>query len=297
MEDGFSTNPASTIRKQVSAERRISTLVATSPRCRPLFDLYQRARQEAARSWNQVEDGFLEAMSAFDASIAATAGAAHVDDAAKSRLSANLQNGKGDFFNDLLALLLENCSGVGTLYTRNAVPGLIVRQHNLDGVFPATGPIEFLLEAKMVGTPRHVNSPRQGPVGRPGSADLDKRVKELAFKSIDLKGEYSRLRTSEGSSGSTAGPGGGDLTTWLRSTRPRIYFFIAARVISDSDFARTVHWAHTAQQVVDAVGLYCFEPDGSSATHYRRRAGVPTDLELERVLYRACTDLTRLVGA
>ncbi|MFZ1489920.1 MAG: hypothetical protein WAS51_08255 [Ilumatobacteraceae bacterium] len=229
-------------------------------------------------------------MSAFDASVAATAGRTDMADAEKSQLSADLQNGKGDFFNDFLALLLENCSGVETLYIRNLVPGLIVRKHNLDGVYPATGPVEFLLEAKMTGTPRHVNSPRQGPSGRPGSADLDKRVKELAFKSIDLKGEYSRLRTAEGV-GTSTGPAGGDLTTWLRSTNPKIYFFMAVRVISEADFLRTVQWAHTAQQVVDSVGVYCYEPDGRSQPSYRRRGGVPADLELERILYRACTDL------
>src|SRR5690606_22648941 len=116
----------------------------TNPRCRPLFDLYERAKVEGARSWNQVEDGFLTAMSAFDESVAATAGSTDMTDAEKSQLSADLQNGKGDFFNDLLALLLENCSGVDTLFIRNLVPGLIVRNHNLDGVYPATGPIEFL---------------------------------------------------------------------------------------------------------------------------------------------------------
>jgi hypothetical protein len=275
----------------VPIERRTSMLVARNPRCRPLLDLYESARATGAQSWNQIEAGFLDAMSAFDESVAATAGRTDMTDAEKSQLSADLQNGKGDFFNDLLALLLENCSGVDTLYIRNMVPGLIVRTHNLDGVYPAAGPIEFLLEAKMMGTPRHVNSPRQRPIGRPGSADLDKRVKELAFKSIDLKGEYSRLRTAEGRVTDTGGPAGGDLTTWLRSAYPKIYFFVAVRVVSDSDFVRTIQWAHTAQQVVDAVGVYCFEPDGSSATRYRRRAGVPADLELERIIYRACTNL------
>lgn len=275
----------------VPLERRTSTLVARNPRCRPLFDLYEWAKAEGARSWNQVESRFLEAMFAFDESVAATAGRTDMTDADKSQLSADLQNGKGDSFDDLLALLLENCSSVDTLYIRNLVPGLIVRTHNLDGVYPATGPIEFLLEAKMMGTPRHVNSPRQKPIGRPGSADLDKRVKELAFKSIDLKGEYSRLRTAEGIAQRSGGPGGGDLTTWLRSTNPKIYFFIAVRVVSDSDFVRTVQWAHTAQQVVDAVGLYCFEPIAPDGSGYRRRTGVPADLELERILYRACTDL------
>ncbi len=271
--------------------RRTSSLVANNPRCKPLYEMYQSTVQKGAKSWNQIEQDFLGAMSAFDATIASTAGRQDMTDAEKSALSADLQNGKGDFFNDLVALLLENCSDIENFYTRNVVPGLIVRNHNLDGVYPAAGPIEFLLEAKMMGTPRHVNSPRQKDWGRPGSADIDKRVKELAFKSIDLKGEYSRLRTSEGSAPASGGPGGGDLTTWLRSTAPKIHFFLAVRITSPSDFARTLAWARTAQQVVDAVGLYCFEPDGSSHTSYRRTPGVPADLELERVLYRACTDL------
>ena len=50
-------------------------------------------------------------------------------------------------------------------------------------------------------------------------------------------------------------------------------------------------WASTAQQVLDAVGVYCFEPVDGSYTEYRRRDGVPADLQLERVLYKACTDL------
>ena len=72
-----------------------------------------------AKSWNQVEAEFLAAMSAFDATISSTAGRQDMTDAEKSSLSADLQNGKGDFFNDLLALLLENCSGIETLYCRN----------------------------------------------------------------------------------------------------------------------------------------------------------------------------------
>ena len=271
--------------KSPTPARRTSTHVENSPRCWPLRDTYAAAKSVGAKSWNQIEAQFLQAMWAFDSSVASTVGRQDMTDEEKTALSGDLQNGKGDFFNDLLALLLENCSGIGSLSARNAVPGLIVRTHNLDGVYPAKGPIEFLLEAKMTGTPKHVNSPKQKPVGRPGSADLDKRVKELAFKSIDLKGEYSRLRTSEGHEPSA---NGGDLTTWLHTISPKIHFFLAVRVIDDSDFARTMQWARTAQQVVDSVGLFCFEQQGDA---YRRRTGVPVDLELERVLYRACTSL------
>ena len=278
-----------------SQPRKISDIVATSPRCRPQRELYAQAVASGAASWNQVEAGFLAAMSAFDADLASTADMPLTDEE-RTSLSADIQNGKGDFFNDLLALLLENCSEIATLYTRNRVPGLIVREHNLDGVYPAVGPIRFLLEAKMMGTPRHALSPRQRPEGRRGSADVGKRVKELAFKSIDLKGEYSRRMTISGTLPSGGGAGGADLTTWLRANPPTIYFFMAVRVLSDSDFAATVRWAHTAQQVVDAVGLYCYELLPGTTAVYQRREGVPTELELERVLYKACLELRSLAG-
>ena len=285
------------VAKSTPMVRKTSTLVASSPRCKPLHEMYQAAVAQGAKSWNQVETAFLSAMSEFDTAIGSTVGRQDMTDAEKSSLSADLQNGKGDFFNDLLALLLENCSGIETFYCRNVVPGLIVRNHNLDGVYPGTGPIKFLLEAKMTGTPKHVNSPRQKAAGRPGSADLDKRVKELAFKSIDLKGEHNRRRTAEGAAPAGGGPGGADITTWLRSNAPKIHFFLAVRVTSRTDFERTLAWARNAQQIVDSVGLFCFEPDGSSYTAYRAAPGVPADLELERVLYRACTDLRAISHA
>jgi len=252
--------------------------------------VYHESEAGRHTSWNQIEESFLASMSSFDTSITATVGG-DLTDEEKSELGADLQNGKGDFFNDLLVLLLRNCSGVALGPSRRKVPGLVVPVHNLDGVYPPDGEISFMLEAKMMGTPKHINSPKQKPAGRPGSADLDKRVKELAFKSIDLKGEFSRRRTMAGEAPAGGGAGGGDLTTWLRSVKPRIYFCLAVRVITDSDFERTLAWASTAQQVVDAVGLYCYEPNGDSFTSYRRREGVPADLQLERVLYKACVDL------
>ncbi len=277
--------------------RKTSDVVARSAACRPLRDLYEWAAASSLTSWNQVEARFLAAMGEFDSTLAATATAPDPD--ALDNLVADLQNGKGDFFNDLLALLLEGCSGIEDLYARASVPGLLVETHNLDGVYPAAGEIGFLLEAKMMGTPRHaLNRKQKDPKGRRGSADIGKRVKELAFKSIDLKGEASRRRTIRGERPAGGGAGGGDLSTWLRSSDPRIYFFLAARVISDSDFRAVVKWCGAAAQVVDAVGLYCYEPvDDDHLTTYQRRDGIPPELALDRTLYRACLDLQQLRNA
>lgn len=88
--------------------RKTSDLVARSPACRPLRDLYRWTEQNAARSWDQVEDRFLTSMGDFDTTLASTVNAP--DPEAVRGLAADLQNGKGDSFNDILALLLENCS-------------------------------------------------------------------------------------------------------------------------------------------------------------------------------------------
>lgn len=259
--------------------------------------MYEDVERSRATSWNQVEDHFLAAISDFDTNLPTVfEGDEDARKAQSKALSGALQNGKGDWFNNVIAALLERCSQVDTLYVRREVPGLIVPTHNLDGVYPgdASREIEFLLEAKMMGTPKHANSPSEKASGRDGSADTKKRVGELAFKSIDLKGEASRRLTMVGQSPTGGGAGGGDLSNWLHANRPKIYFFMAVRVLGDRDFAAVVRWAQTAAQVVDAVGLYCYEPTPGSFTTYRRRDPVPTAHELERVLYRACIDLQRL---
>lgn len=273
-----SDNPAR--QSAESATRRtLSRVVGGKIGCQPLKQAYADASLGTPKTWSEVEEGFLRAMEAFDANVAS--GLADMGD---------LQNGKGDFFNDLLALLLENCAQV-TLYSRGHVPGLIFPKHKLDVTYPSTGPIEFVLEAKAVGTPKHPGSPRERMIGRPGSADLDKRVKEIAFKAIDLKAEYARIAAARGASPSVIS---GDLTTWLRSVKPRSYVFVAARVINDADRDRVVQFADIAALVSDAVGIYCFGPTtAGEPTRYKARP-VPSHLALDRVLFRACQDLTAI---
>jgi hypothetical protein len=273
--------------------------VLENPFCAPLREMYARMEDGGATSWNQVQEEFLAAMSAFDGGLPSTWEGDLEAPRRSKDLSAAIQNGKGDWFNNVVALLLERCSGVETLYLRRRVPGLIIPEHNLDGVYPGdeSREIEFLLEAKMMGTPKHANSPGEKPAGRSGSADTNKRVKELAFKSVDLKGEAARRLAMIGMPPSAGGPGGGDLSTWLHGSRPRIYFFMAVRVLGDTDFKAVVRWAETAAQVVDAVGLYCYQPSPGAHTTYRVRGGVPTPYELDRVLFRACTELQGLQTA
>ncbi len=260
-------------------ERATSKVVATKPGCAPLKAAYDHAVSLRPKTWAEVENGFLRAMEQFDDNVAT--GVADM---------ADLQNGKGDFLNDLLALILENCAGV-QLYSRGAVPGLIFPKHNLDVTFPNSGDIEFILEAKALGTPRHPGSPKQKAIGRAASADLDKRVKEIGFKTIDLKAEYARIRAARGDASSAIA---GDLTTWLRSVKPKSYLFLAARVIGDKDRERVIRLADVAGLVTDAVGIFCFGPAKPDHPTRYQPEPVPSHIELGRVLFRACQDLNAL---
>jgi hypothetical protein len=251
--------------------RKTSPLVAKSPGCIPLKQMYQGAIAAKPSRWTQVEDRFLAAMWDFDQNFAA--GLANQGDN---------QNGKGDFFTDLIALLLENCSGK-ELHSRGGVPGLIFPKHNLDTSYPREGTVEVLIETKAAGAPKSVRNPRQKNLkGRPGSSDLDKRVKEAGLKTIDLKAEWAR----------NAGQGGGptsDLLTWLRQSKPLSFLFLAIRVVDRSDFDRTLFFANAANRMMDDVGVVVYETNPAGDGY--QACKVPPHLELDRVLSRVCTAL------
>ena len=233
--------------------------------------MYQWAVAAEPSRWTQVEDRFLDAMWGFDQAFAA--GLANQGDN---------QNGKGDFFTDLIALILEKCSGK-ELHGRGSVPGLIFPKHNLDTSYPKEGTVEALIETKVAGAPKSVRNPLQkNPLGRPGSSDLDKRVKEAGLKTIDLKAEWARH----------AGQGGGptsDLLTWLRQSKPLSFLFLAIRVVDEADLKRTLFFANAAKSMMDDVGLVVYKSDHSGQRY--QVCEVPPHLELDRVLSRVCTAL------
>jgi hypothetical protein len=236
--------------------------------------MYERAVADRLTRWAQVEAQFRQAMWEFDEGF--SSGKANQGDN---------QNGKGDFFNDLTALLLENCSQK-TLHGRGSVPGLIFRKHNLDTTYPLTGTVEVLIETKVAGAPKTSRNPLQkNALGRPGSADLDKRIKEAALKTIDLKAEWAR----------TEGQGGGptsDLLSWLKRSRPSSYLLLAVRVVDKRDLERTITFAEAANQMLDAVGLFAYQRTADEPGY--KECAVPTHLELDRVLSRICTALRNL---
>ncbi len=241
----------------------------------PLQTALVEMREMRARTFLQVEKIYLRAMREFDELVAD--GTADPGD---------MRNGKGDFFNDMLALLLANCSGKD-LHSRPGVPGLSFKKHKLDVAYPASGAVDLVIETKATGLPKHAGNEKQkNPEGRPGSADLEKRIKEASFKNIDIKAEQARL----------AGEGGGptsDLGSWIRRAPPLCYMFLAVRTIDSVDLRRTIDYGHVASVWFDACGVYCYGWNDRKDAYVAKDVRA-ANIELDRVLSQVCTALRTL---
>lgn len=254
--------------------RNLNLRVAEGPGCSLLYDMYRWVVNDNPSCWAEIENRFLAAMWSFDQAFAAGITG-----------QGNNQKGKGDFFTDLITLLLENGSGK-ELHSRNGVRGRIFPSHNLDTSYPVEGPVEIMIETRVAGAPKSPRNPQQkNPRGRPGSSDLDKRIKEVGLKAIDVKADWARHAYQEGEPAS-------DFLTWLRQSKPLSFLFLAIRVVDRNDLERTLSFANTASQMMDGVGLVAYEPKDSGGGY--QVCKIPPHLELDRVLSRVCTALRNL---
>ena len=191
------------------------------------------------------------------------------------------QNGKGDYFNEVVAAIVENASGV-SLNRRRGVNGLVFRDYNLDVTHPATGVAEILIEAKTMGTPKHPGNEKADPAGRSASADLPKRLREAGFKTIDLKAGFGfHQSTGERQVGPT-----GSLTSWLRQAKPLSYVLIAARVTDEGDLKRMIADTVSMTRIMDGMGLFCFmaeDPAHPQPSYFP--CEVPVSVELGRTIH------------
>src|SRR5437588_9859322 len=138
---------------------------------------------------------------------------------------------KGLFFNELIALLVERCAGFGVAQ-RGKRPCILLPQVDVDLCYPADRKARpaLIAEVKMAGTPKHPGSPTAGVMGRRGSADVDKRIREIALNVIDLK-----LADVQGGTTTI-----GDITTWIQVPRPRFFAISGVRIIAANDLTTGV---------------------------------------------------------
>lgn len=240
----------------------------------PFTELTEAMAAEGVSRFAEIRDRFLAAMGAFD----------HLQ--AAGRLTSGRYQHKGYFFNEVIARLIEQCAGLG-LARRGKRPGVLLASVDVDICYPAapgTRP-EVIAETKMLGTPKHPGSPREKLQGRPGSRDLDKRIREIALNVIDLK-------LADEVSGTAPI---GDIATWIQQTRPPFFGFFGLRVTDERDRAAIVERMQLlANSYANGVGVVLYEPvdlltEAGRVTY--RPVASPGGMEIDDAVRRICRQI------
>lgn len=206
----------------------------------PFRELLVYVETNGIETFAEIEDRFIAAMSAFDRQLAA------------GKLTSGQNQNKGLFFNELVARLIERCAGLGVAQ-RGKRPGILLPTVDVDICYPAdpdTRPA-IVAEVKMAGTPKHPGSAKAKPTGRPASADVDKRIREIALNVIDLK-----LADVQGGTTSI-----GDITSWIQETQPRFFALFGLRIIDANDLRKVLgRFQYLANSYANGVGLALYQP-------------------------------------
>ena len=227
---------------------------------KPFEDLRQQAWEEPFTSWSQAESEFLKAVSGFDSEFAV------------GKRSAGWYQQKARFFNDLVVLLIENCTGK-KIATRAKRKSVLFAEIDVDICYPVQGEPIVAAEVKALGTPPH---PGNQDRARHARSDLHKRVREVAFTAMDIKAAHARPRTISSFQG------------WVDTAEPAYSSFWALRVDGAADLS-------SVRSILASLKSYC---NGVGAVIYQPRAA-PTDYEVlhfaEFSMDRAIRDFTQRV--
>lgn len=192
-----------------------------------------------------------------------------------------INRGKGNWFAELLALLLENRTH-HRIAARQRVQGFS-QYHQIDVAWPARGEDPLVCcETKVTGAPAYGNTP-----ARKATADFSNRRKELKFAATDLKLYRRQQRTKIE-----------HWDSWRRNEYPQAYFLWAARLEPGKDRVGALMREARAltETYLDGAGIFAWRPhearDGYEAVPFPVSERVTT---LDDVLYRIASEINRLV--
>lgn len=238
---------------------------------KPFRDLLDSMEARGVERFSEIEPEFVGAMSSFDAALAA------------GKLTAGQNQNKGLFFNELIARLVERCAGLGVAQ-RGKRPGILLPSVDVDLCFPLelNKRPAIIAEVKMAGTPKHPRNPSAPDVGRAASADVDKRIREIALNVIDLK-----LADVQGGTTSI-----GDISSWIQETRPRFFALFGLRVVDDNDLRKVLgRFQYLANSYANGAGLALFRPVDLSTPKGRvtyEPVAPPGGMSIDDVVKRMC---------
>lgn len=204
----------------------------------PFEELVARIRDQSVAVWNEIEPEFIECVERFDTEYS------------KGGRKSGWYQSKARYFNDLIVALLSNSIGreVSLRSKRNSQLFDLI---DIDICYPPKGVPTIAGEVKAMGTPPH---PGNDYKARPGSQDLHKRVREVAFTSMDLKAAYAPPQPI------------GSFQKWVDSTSPGYFAFWAVRANDAADFERLRSTFNNLRAYCNGVGAVIYLPKSESET-------------------------------
>jgi hypothetical protein len=198
----------------------------------PFENVVRRVRADPALRWEHIEGPFLVAVEAFDAEYAAGA------------RTQGWYQAKARYFNDVIVNLLANRAGKHVSMRVKKLSRLFDKL-DVDICFPEDDPPRIAGEVKALGTPPH---PKNRNKARPASQDLHKRVREVAFTSMDLKAAYSPPKPIS------------SFQHWIDSTEPGYFCFWAIRANDDADLEKARSTLSSLRAYCNRVGAFVYRP-------------------------------------
>jgi hypothetical protein len=247
--------------------------------------LKERVQSEALQQFADVQDDWLDLMWTLDAYRIAgvpprAMGSAAAMSAAR-RLDA-IYRGKGNWFAELLALLLHNRTSM-RISPRQRVQGFS-QLHQIDLAWPARREdVRICAETKVTGAPAFGSTP-----ARASMSDFSNRRKELKFAATDLKLYRRQQQTKIEHWG-----------VWRESAPPKTYFLWAARFDPARDrFDRIVSEARAlVDTYLDGAGLFVWrENEGGNSYEPMPLPQAAHVSNLDDVLHRIASEINLLAG-
>lgn len=229
----------------------------------PFEEVVNRLRRDRIKQWIDIEDDFVRSVGLFDTEFGRSC-----RDEGWYRLKARC-------FNKLIAGLLGNVSG-RPMSLGCKKQSQIFDSIDLDFCFPQDGAPIIAGDVTALGTP-----PRSGNKHNAGDAaqSFHRRVREVAFSSMDLKAAYASPRAIA------------SFQNWVDTTSPGYFAFWAVRANDKHDFDDLRSALASSRTYCNGVGAVIYLP---------KQADTPTEYEVKKVnelsIDRAIRDVSQRIA-
>jgi hypothetical protein len=190
------------------------------------------------------------------------------------------RNDKGNWWMNLVSQAIANASGVEV--KPDSIPGAS-ETHNVDLAFTSKlGPI-VCVEVKAQGNPGYVLRGEKKPERRMQS-DIDKRLKEVKYTSMDLKRRYDR----GGIGSSLSLDKEQDWLEWKQKALPKFYTLWLGRKVAGESEELLLKKFRETMKYLNGIGALIYEQKGSG---YREIEVFGREFPISQTIHNIVADI------